>query len=139
MNIDQQKITPFTSTAPVASRRYFAPLFARPCANGGESMHHALRWYLVMPTQQVGNPVFTQYLRFHLCFCCRKKYHCCGFTASPPFLVNFATTFPPRGALEFWQVEVKGDRRSHEHVMSQDPWHGTDALKRFVKKRVAGA
>ena len=65
------------------------------------------------------------------------------FVAVSPLNHNFWWTSPqlsqtPRGALEFWQVEVKGDRRSHEHVMSQDPWHGTGALKRFVKKRVAG-
>ena len=61
------------------------------------------------------------------------------FVAVSPLNHHFWWTSPqlsqtPRGALEFWQVEVKGDRRSHEHVMSQDPWHGTGALKRFVKK-----
>jgi hypothetical protein len=97
MNIDQQKITPFTSTAPVASRRYFAPLFARPCANGGESMHHALRWYLVMPTQQVGNPVFTQYLRFHLCFCCRKKVSLLRFHRFTTIFGELRYNFPAAG------------------------------------------
>ena len=27
------------------------------------------------------------------------------------------------GALEFRQVEVEGDARPHEHVMSEDTWH----------------
>lgn len=43
---------------------------------------------------------------------------------SIPFLINFdnmpTVFFNVSGALEFWQVEVEGDGRPHEHMMSQD-------------------
>ena len=98
MNIDQQKNDSVHINSTGRLAKILCSSFRQAlvgCEWWRVESHHALRWYLVMPTQQVGNPVFTQYLPPSL-FLLSKKVSLLRFHRLTTIFGELRHNFPKR-------------------------------------------